>query len=126
MICSGLWRLRFMGLLLANSGRYGSSHKNWFSFWGPRQNEHRSWVDTYQQAALERWALVESNIKAGHIEVLKDGEANDSSPLPGARQINLLLIQPPGKKVATKQIAASLLEKIKILQFTHLTFESAL
>ena len=87
-------------------------------------NEHRSWVDTYQQAALEWWALVESNIKAGHIEVLKDGEANDSSPLPEARQINLLLIQPPGKKVATKQIAASLLEKIKILQFTHLTFES--
>ena len=89
-------------------------------------NEHRSWVDTDQQAELERWALLESNIKAGHIEVLKDGEANDSSPLPEARQINLLLIQPPGKKVATKQIAASLLEKIKNLQFTHLTFETAL
>ena len=86
-------------------------------------NEHRSWVDTYQQAALERWALLESNIKAGHIEVLKDGEANDSSPLPEARQIDLLLIHSPGKKVAAR-IAASLLEKIKILQFTHLTFES--
>jgi hypothetical protein len=31
-----LWRLRFMGLLLAKSGRLGSSHKDWFSFWGPR------------------------------------------------------------------------------------------
>jgi hypothetical protein len=37
MICSGVWRLRFMGLLLAKSGRLGSSHKDWFSFWGPRQ-----------------------------------------------------------------------------------------
>jgi hypothetical protein len=37
MICSGVWRLRFMGLLLAKSGRWGSSHKGWFSFWGPRQ-----------------------------------------------------------------------------------------
>jgi len=36
MICSGVWRLRFMGLLLAKSGRSGSSHKDWFSFWGPR------------------------------------------------------------------------------------------
>jgi hypothetical protein len=36
MICSGVWRLRFMGLLLAKSGRLGSSHKDWFSFWGPR------------------------------------------------------------------------------------------
>jgi hypothetical protein len=50
------------------------------------------------QAALERWALVEANIKAGHIEVLKDGEAYDSSPLPEARQIDLLLIRPLGKK----------------------------
>jgi len=25
-----------MGLLLAKSGRSGSSHKDWFSFWGPR------------------------------------------------------------------------------------------
>jgi hypothetical protein len=25
-----------MGLLLAKSGRWGSSHKGWFSFWGPR------------------------------------------------------------------------------------------
>jgi hypothetical protein len=49
------------------------------------------------QAALEQWALVESNIKAGQLEVLKDGEAYDSSPLPEARQIDLLLIHPPGK-----------------------------
>jgi hypothetical protein len=27
-----------MGLLLAKSGRLGSSHKDWFSFWGPRHN----------------------------------------------------------------------------------------
>jgi len=26
-----------MGFLLAKSGRLGSSHKDWFSFWGPRQ-----------------------------------------------------------------------------------------
>jgi hypothetical protein len=38
------------------------------------------------------------HIKAGHIEVLKDGEAYDSSPLPEARQIDLLLIRPLGKK----------------------------
>jgi hypothetical protein len=37
MICSGLWRLTFMGLLLAKSGWWGSSHKHWFRFWGPRQ-----------------------------------------------------------------------------------------
>jgi len=29
-----------MGLLLAKSGRLGSSHKGWFSFWGPR-HQHR-------------------------------------------------------------------------------------
>jgi hypothetical protein len=73
----------------------------------------------------ERRALVESNIKAGHIQVLKDGGAYDSSPLPEARQIDLQLIRPLGKKVATKRITASFIEKIKILQFTHLTFESA-
>ena len=33
----GVWRLRFMGLLLARSGRLGSSDKHWISFWGPRQ-----------------------------------------------------------------------------------------
>jgi hypothetical protein len=38
MICSGVWRLRFMGRLLAKPGRQGSSQKNWFSFWGPRQS----------------------------------------------------------------------------------------
>ena len=32
MIDSGLWRLRFMGLLLAKFGRWRSSHKGWFSF----------------------------------------------------------------------------------------------
>lgn len=37
------------------------------------------------------------HIKAGHIEVLKDGEAYDSSPLPEARQIDLLLIRPREK-----------------------------
>jgi hypothetical protein len=37
MIFSGVWRLRFMGLLLAKSGRQGISHKDWFSFLGPRQ-----------------------------------------------------------------------------------------
>jgi hypothetical protein len=42
MICSGLWRLRFMGLLLAKSGRSGSSHKGWISFWGPRQQQRTS------------------------------------------------------------------------------------
>lgn len=29
--------MRFLGLLLAKSGRLGSSHRDWFSFWGPRQ-----------------------------------------------------------------------------------------
>jgi hypothetical protein len=33
-------------------------------------NEHMPWVDTDQQVALERWALVESNIKAGHTDLL--------------------------------------------------------
>ena len=36
MICSGVWHLRFMGLLLAKSGRWGGSHKGWLSFRGPR------------------------------------------------------------------------------------------
>jgi len=33
MNCSGVWRLRFMGLLLARSCRLGSSNEDWFSFW---------------------------------------------------------------------------------------------
>jgi len=32
MICSGVWYLRFMGLLLAKSRRRGSSHKVWSGF----------------------------------------------------------------------------------------------
>ena len=33
----GLWRLAFMGLLHANSGYLGSSHKHWYRLWSPRQ-----------------------------------------------------------------------------------------
>ena len=42
MICSGLWRLTFMGLLLAKSGWWGSSHKHWLRFWGPRHGLYDS------------------------------------------------------------------------------------
>ena len=45
---------------------------------------HTPWADIYEKAAKERWAVAESNIKAGHIKVLKDGEAYESSPLPEA------------------------------------------
>lgn len=38
-ILLGVWRLRFMGLLLAKSGRLGSSHKYWLSFWGQSQRQ---------------------------------------------------------------------------------------
>jgi len=30
--------LTFMELLLAKSGWWGSSHKHWFRFWGPRHS----------------------------------------------------------------------------------------
>ena len=38
-LLEGLLRLRFMRLLLAKFGRYGSSHKGWFSFCGSRHEE---------------------------------------------------------------------------------------
>ena len=37
LICSGVFLLRFMGILLTKSGRWGSFHKGWFSFRSPRQ-----------------------------------------------------------------------------------------
>jgi integrase len=81
---------------------------------------HPPWADIYEKAAKERWAVAESNIKAGHIEVLKDGVAYDSSPLPQAWPIDLFLKHPPRKTVEKKRIAASALEQIRILQFTYL------
>jgi len=54
MMCSGVWRLRFVGLLLAKSGRRGSSHKGWFSLWGPRHPR--------------QWRLVEGHTPETNIE----------------------------------------------------------
>jgi len=51
-----------MGLLLAKSGWWGSSHKHWFRFWGPRQH---LWILTQ----LARWN--EIPFPRNYVEILE-------------------------------------------------------
>jgi len=55
-----------MGLLLAKSGRLGSSHKGWFSFWGPRH------PDLLSQETLNRDLFIAAS--AFSIWIISEGK----------------------------------------------------
>jgi hypothetical protein len=51
-----------MGLLLAKSGWWGSSHKHWFSFWGQRQESLAH--DDLRQQIVQKGILLKGSCAA--------------------------------------------------------------